>query len=106
MEVFVHVFLMVVLVRLLVLKDRPWVYAGVYASVWLGLHLVLSKGEWLSMAMAFASAAAALAAAALFFGVLSRLDNALLWWGVALAGNMLVFVAGFVAAIGVNSVFA
>jgi hypothetical protein len=88
MTLLLHAFLMIILVRLLIDHDRPWVFAAVYAFAWLALLVLYASG---STAIAVV-AVTAFIAAGVFFTLLSRLDNALLWWGVALAGNVVVLL--------------
>ena len=94
MGMMVHVALIVSLVRLMIVRDAPMRWAGVYAAVWFAVRLPTALAGSDELVGVFIGLGAVLLAATAFFGLLSRLEDGVGWWLVVLAGNMLLYAAG------------
>ena len=94
MHIFLHMFLIGLLVQMSLRRDKPALWAGIYSGVWLLFRLPPVLSDMGATATVLAGFAAILAASALFFWLLSRLGDGLGWWITVLAGNILVFIAG------------
>lgn len=90
MIVLVHVFLMVVLIRLLTLFDSPRACVVAYMACWLGLKLMESGAD----VIIFSAFAVVLVVSWGYFLGLSKVRDSLLWWAMAVAGNVAVLLAG------------
>ena len=95
MQVLLHVVILSALVLVSTRRDRPGNLAAIYAVAWLLFRLPFTLGVSTP-----ASAAVLLAGTVVFglclayFRLLARVSDSLGWWGIVVAGNIVVFIAG------------
>lgn len=94
MQLLIHECLIVALVNLLIARDKPMACTGIYAALWVALHLPFALGSVEDLVGALLGFASVLLAGAAFFSALSRLEGGFEWWIVVLVGNLLVYAAG------------
>lgn len=94
MQALIHIVLIAVLVQMQITRDRPTLWAGIYAAGWTAFRLPFALGDTGTLASLLGGLAAVLLAAGIFFHLLSRLDDTLGWWITVVVGNALVFIAG------------
>ena len=94
MGMLVHVALIVALVRLIIVRDTPFRWAGVYTVVWFVVRLPSAFYGAGELAGVLTGLVVVFLAASVFFGLLSRLEEGVGWWLVVLAGNVLLYAAG------------
>lgn len=90
--IFIHFFLMVLLVPMVDRGRRPWLLATFYGAGILLTGLVVGYGEPVEMVFAVVLGGSGLAFSGLFFTLLQGIQDQLFRWLVALIGNVVVLL--------------
>lgn len=95
MQVLLHVVILSALVLVSTRRDRPGNLAAIYAIAWLLFRLPFTLGvSTPASAAVLVAGTAVFALCVYYFRLLSRVSDSLGWWGIVVAGNIVVFLAG------------
>lgn len=84
----INIFILVALIKIVIQTDRPLMCAGVYTGVHMFFALLLGKG----LSVALVGAVVGFFLAWLYFWLLTRTQESVVFWLVAIGGIVIGFV--------------
>lgn len=86
--IIIEIFIVIALVRLLIATDKPFLCSGIYGVVICLLGMAFAGPT----ASVFISGAIAFALGSLYFWLLDRFSEGIIWWVIMLVGMFMVML--------------
>jgi hypothetical protein len=88
----IKILVLVGLIRLLIATDRPLLCSGLYTFVGFALGLLAVMGGQAGFLVLLGATAVRFALSSLYFWLLYRIGEGVLWWGVLILGLLIGLV--------------